>query len=89
MVLERGVREIAQVYPGFGVTAIEGEDLLLTWTPGEIADDSSEAFRAAYSALYSAMLVILARILGREIAVRLASAVDAEQVLQGQLLGRA
>jgi hypothetical protein len=89
VVLERGVREIAPVHPGFSITAGEGEDLRVTWQPVDTADDSGEAVRAAYSALYAAMLIILARILGREIAVRLAAAADAEHVLQGQLLGRA
>jgi hypothetical protein len=82
VVLRRGVREIAPVYPGFRLTPTD-DGLQLTWQPDPLAEHSDEFIRAAYSALYAAMLVILARILGREIAVRLASAVDAERVLQG------
>lgn len=84
VVLQRGVREIAPVYPGFRLTPTEDDGLQLTWQPDSLAEHSDEFVRAAYSALYAVMLVILARILGREIAVRLASAVDAERVLQGQ-----
>lgn len=82
VVLQRGVREIAPVYPGFRLTPTDS-GLQLTWQPDPLAEHSDEFIRAAYSALYAVMLVILARILGREIAIRLASAVDAERVLQG------
>jgi hypothetical protein len=86
LVLERAVREAAQVYPGFRLTGPDGARHL-EYEPDTLAEHSDEFVRNAYSALYAAMLIILARILGREIAVRLASAVDAERVLQGQPLG--
>lgn len=87
LVLERGVREVERVYPGFRLTIAPDRVAELDWEPGATGNESDDA-RAAYSALYAAMLVILARMLGREIAVRLASATDAERVLQGQPLAR-
>lgn len=87
LVLERGVREVEGVYPGFRLTVVPDRVAELDWEPGATGNESDDA-RAAYSALYAAMLVILARMLGREIAVRLASATDAERVLQGQPLAR-
>lgn len=83
VVLERGVREIATSYPAFRLDKTEHDGLQITWQPGALAEHSEETVRAAYSALYAVMLIILARILGREIAVRLAAAADAERVLQG------
>ncbi|HSP55964.1 MAG TPA: hypothetical protein VLS25_10300 [Dehalococcoidia bacterium] len=89
VVLRRGVREIAAVYPDFKLTPIEGGSLQLTWDSDRQPGESEEFVRAAYSALYAVMLVILARILGREIAVRLAAAADAEAVLHGGPFGSA
>jgi hypothetical protein len=86
LVLERGVREVAGIYPGFRLSIDNSGYLRLDWEADPVASHSQEFIRNAYSALYAAMLVILARILGREIAVRLAAAVDAERVLQGHPL---
>lgn len=88
VVLERGVREVTQVYPGFRLHVDEDGVHSLAWETDALAEHSDEFVRNAYSALYAAMLIILARMLGRAIAVRLASAVDAERVLQGQPLGQ-
>ena len=86
LILERGVREVSQVYPGFRLMPGEDGALHLAWDPDDPPGQEDDFVRNAYSALYATMLVILARILGREIAVRLASAIDAEQVLQGKPL---
>jgi hypothetical protein len=87
VLMERAVREVHSVYPGFSLQRDERDSLVLEWTSDPLAEHSEDYVRAAFSALYAALLIILARLLGKEIAVRLASALDAEQVMQGQQIG--
>jgi len=84
ILLERAIQEIAAVYPGFRLhhnergTTVELENDVLMQKAEE-----QDYVRSAYSGLYAALLIILAKLLGREIAVRLASSLEADNVLLG------
>ncbi|MEX0684078.1 MAG: hypothetical protein WD904_10990 [Dehalococcoidia bacterium] len=84
VLLERAVREVMPVYPGFRLHRDDGGPLRLSWEEDSVAEHSEDYIRSAFSGLYAALLIILAKLLGKEIAVRLASALDADRVLQGQ-----
>jgi hypothetical protein len=89
LLLERAVREVLDVHPGFRIRRDGGKVLILDWEDDPITNHSDEYIRTAFSALYAALLIILARLLGKEIAVRLASALDADRVLQGEQIAAA
>lgn len=89
LLLERAVKEVQPIYPGFTVHRDDVGSLLLDWHDDPVAEHSDDFVRLAFSALYAALLIILARLLGKEIALRLASALDADLVMQGQQIARA
>lgn len=86
VLVDRSLEEVLTVYPGLAAIQRENDDLNLDGLDEIYQDRSEEEVRAAFSALYAVMLLMLARMLGNEIALRLAGTIDARRVLEGDEL---
>jgi hypothetical protein len=87
VLVDRSLEEVLTVYPGLAAIQREGDDLILDGLEEAYRDRPEADVRAAFSALYAVMLLMLARMLGKEIALRLADTKDARRVLEGEDLG--
>ena len=86
VLVERSLAEVLPVYPGLAAIEREDDDLILDGLDEVYQNQPETEVRAAFSALYAVMLLLLARMLGKEIAVRLAGTIDARKVLEGDEL---
>ena len=86
VLVDRSLEEVLTVYPGLAAIQRENDDLNLDGLDEIYQDRPEEEVRAAFSALYAVMLLMLARMLGKEIALRLAGTIDARRVLEGDEL---
>lgn len=85
-VFERALAEITPAYRGLDDTERVDGRIVLDSIGGGLAEDSDEDVRTAFSALYAAVLVLLSRMVGKEVAVRLAGSPEASAVMEGELL---
>jgi hypothetical protein len=86
LLVERSLEEVLPVYPGLAAIEREGDELLLDGLDQAYASASEDEVRNAFSALYAVMLVVLGRMLGKEIALRLAGSPEARRVFEGDPL---
>ena len=86
VLVNRSLEEVIAVYPGLAAIEHDGDEMKLDGLDEVYEGSPEEEVRAAFSALYAVMLLMLARMLGKEIALRLAGAVDARRVLEGDEL---
>ena len=83
LIMRRAVREVSQTYPAMALITYDGDDIAFDGVRKAMNGHRDEEMSAAFSALNGVMLVIVARMLGREIAIRLAQSLDAEFILAG------
>ena len=87
VLIDRSLEEVIRVYPELNAIDRDGDEINLDALDDSYGGRSEEDVRAAFSALYAVMLLMLARMLGKEIALRLAGTTDARVVLEGNQLG--
>lgn len=86
-VFERALIEITPAYRKLdGTERVDGH-VVLESIGAELANESEEDVRAAFSALYATVLVLLSRMVGKEVALRLAASPDARTIMEGEQLG--
>jgi hypothetical protein len=85
--LRRSLVEASATYPALGLIRVEEDGLTFTDADPEFSRQPAADVQAAFSAFYAVTIVLLARILGKEVAVRLADNPSAEGVLEGNLIG--
>ena len=85
--LQRALVEAAGTYPALGLIRVEEDGLDFSHADAEFLRQPATDVQVAFSAFYAVTIVLLARILGREVAVRLAGNPPAEAVLEGNLIG--
>jgi hypothetical protein len=86
MLVDRALVEVLPVYPGLAAIVRDTDDLILDGLDDVYTNRPESEVRAAFSALYAVMLLVLARMLGKEIALRLADTTEAKGVLEGDEL---
>jgi hypothetical protein len=84
--MERALEDVVTVYPGLGAIMREGDAMRLDGLDDSYASASVTEVRDAFSALYAVMLVMLGRMLGKEIALRLAGLPEDRRVFEGDSL---
>ena len=86
-VFERALTEITPAYPNLdGAERVDGR-VVVESIGARYTKEPREDVRAAFSALYAAVLVLLSRMVGKDVALRLAGSLDARAVLEGEQLG--
>jgi hypothetical protein len=85
--LRRALVESAATYPALGLIHVDESGLTFTDADAQFSGQPPADIQAAFSAFYAVTIVLLARMLGREIAIRLAGDPPAEAVLRGHLIG--
>src|SRR4029450_4652910 len=88
-IFERALAEITPAYARLNGAEFRDGSLILDSIGSQLAAESEEDVRAAFSGLYAAVLVLLSRMVGKEVALRLARNADAHLVLAGDLIGKA
>jgi len=83
VVMRRAITEVANSYPALSLITCCDEDVIFDGTEAAFASGNEDQIDAAFEALNSVMLLIIARILGREIASRLAEGVAVQQLMKG------
>jgi hypothetical protein len=83
VVMRRAIAEVANSYPPLSLITCCDEDVTFGAAEAALADHDDDQIDAAFAALNSVMLLIVARILGREIASRLAEGVAVQQLMKG------
>jgi hypothetical protein len=86
LLMERALEDVVTVYPGLGAIMREGDAMRLDGLDDSYASASVTEVRDAFSALYAVMLVMLGRMLGKEIALRLAGLPEDRRVFEGDSL---
>ena len=83
VVMRRAIAEVAYSYPALSLITCADENVIFDGTEAAFANGDDDQIDAAFEALNGVMLLIIARILGREIASRLAEGVAAQQLMKG------
>lgn len=83
LVMRRAIFEVSSTYPALSLIRCEDESVFFEGTDKAFANSTDEEAAAAFEALNGVMLLVIARILGREIATRLAEGVATQQLLKG------
>jgi hypothetical protein len=82
VILKRAIAEVARTYPGIRQLRYDEENI--DFSAAEVAlAEAGDDMNDALNALTAVMLLIMARLLGREIALRLAAGIDGEALLDG------
>jgi hypothetical protein len=88
ILFQRALVEASQTYPELLAIKVRGEELDFDELDQQFPHGSEERIQSAFSALYAVMIVMLARMLGKEIALRLAGTPDAHVVMKGKPIAR-
>jgi hypothetical protein len=83
LVMRRAIAEVSSSYPALSLIRCEDEHVVFDGAEAAFANVGDDQVDAAFEALNSVMLLVIARILGREIAARLAEGVAAHQLMKG------
>jgi hypothetical protein len=83
LIIERGAAEISPTFPAMGLIRFDDFDINLDAVVAALEGTSEAEVRAAFSALNGVILLILARLLGRENALRLADGETTRSLLRG------
>jgi hypothetical protein len=86
--MNRALVEASGVYPALGLVRIDEEGVSFDDADAAFSEQTLDQQQAAFSALYGVTIVILARLVGGEVAVRLAGGQSAEAALQGEPIGQ-
>ena len=86
--IERAVLEIALVHPGLASLRVQGDDIELEAVHHDLAGRPESEIQAGYTALNGVLLLLVARLLGREIALRLTEGVSVSDLLESRVIGR-
>lgn len=85
--IDRAVVEIARAHPAIANLRCEDDEVELTEVRAAMASSTPEQIRDAFMALDGVLLLLVARLLGREIAVRLTEGMTLEDHLPPDLGG--
>lgn len=80
--VDRAVAEISLVHPGISSLRCEDERIVLDGVRGAFAAAEEAEVRAAFTALNGVLLLLVARLLGREIAERLTEGISIAEYLR-------
>ncbi|MEX2226840.1 MAG: hypothetical protein WEB52_10375 [Dehalococcoidia bacterium] len=83
VVMRRAIAEVSNSYPALSLIRCVDEQVVFDGTEAALAGAADDQIDAAFEALNSVMLLVIARILGREIASRLAEGVEAHHLMKG------
>lgn len=83
LIIERGAAEISPTFPAMGMIRFDNLEVDLDPVVAALDGASEAEVRAAFSALNGVILLILARLLGRENALRLADGENTRSLLRG------
>jgi hypothetical protein len=83
LVMKRAIFELCNTHPSMSLIRCEDDELSFDALDPAFAHASDEEVDAAFEALNGVMLLVIARILGREIAARLARGFASPQVMKG------
>ena len=87
--IERSCTEIAGSYPAFQCLRTVNELLDFQGVRRELASATDDQVRAHYGALNAVLVLLVARLLGREIALRLTEDLTIAELLETGAVGRA
>jgi hypothetical protein len=82
LIMRRAIAEVASSYPALSLIRCEDEHVLFNGAEAAFANAGDDEVDAAFEALNSVMLLVIARILGREIAARLAEGVAVQHLMR-------
>lgn len=85
--IERAVTEISRAHPTMSGLRSEDEHMVFDEVKRDMADASPEQMRDAFMALAGVLLLLVARLLGREIATRLTEGVTLADILEAEVSG--
>lgn len=87
--IERSCTEIAAPYPAFQCLQTANDALDFQGVRRELANATDDQVRAHYGALNAVLVLLVARLLGREIALRLTEDLTIAELLETGAVGRA
>jgi hypothetical protein len=85
--VERAVTEITRAHPTMAALRSEDDRLVFDEVKRDMAGASPEVIRDAFMALAGVLLLLVARLLGREIATRLTEGVTLADILEAEVSG--
>ena len=85
--IDRAVLEIGRVHPAMTFLRCDGDEIRFDDVRQAFAESSDADVRAGYTALNGVLLLLVARLLGREIALRLTEGVTVSDLLESRLIG--
>ena len=80
--VERAVVEISDTHPELRALKFDGDDITFGDLRASLADADDERVREAFTALTGVLLLLVARLLGREVADRLTEGVTIAEYLR-------
>lgn len=83
LIIERGAAEISPSFPAMGLIRFENSEVDLGAVLAALQGKTEEEVRAAFTALNGVILLILARLLGKENALRLADSETTRSLVRG------
>lgn len=86
--IERSIVELAGSHPALEGLNVKDEVLVFDDVRRQLADASDDQVRASYGALNAVLILLVARLLGREIAVRLTEDLTVAELLEASGIGR-
>jgi hypothetical protein len=85
--IERSVVEIAGAHPSVAGLKIEDGELEFDGLRSDLLDATDAKVRDTFTALTGVLLLLVARLLGREIALRLTEDLTVGELLESRLIG--
>jgi hypothetical protein len=85
--IDRATTEIARVHPAMALLRCDGDEMSFDDVRRAFGDSSDADVRAGYTALNGVLLLLVARLLGREIALRLTEGVTVSDLLESRIIG--
>jgi hypothetical protein len=80
-IVERAAREVERAHPAIGQLRWDDDEIDLTLVRQALDDAGPDEVRDAYNALNGVLIVIVARLLGREVATRLTEGIAVSEWL--------
>lgn len=85
--IERAVVEIGRAHPAMAGLRCDGDQIRFDEVRRALAECNEADIQAGYTALNGVLLLLLARLLGRELALRLTEGVTVSDLLESRVIG--